>query len=179
LPSGSTAFSSERIAMTVRNHESRTFGMLRLLPLVLAVSFAAALLPASGAGAGSTNAITVSGALKGTLKVVPRVTCSGLNSGQETLSWNSAKLSPKKAQAWSIIFNKVTRPGTFKLVPSTILHTKLNVVLMGGIAYAWVSSAGKLTVGKGGMTGSINATLGLHEGTATGTVYLKGSWKCT
>jgi hypothetical protein len=76
--------------MTVRNHESRTFGMLRLLPLVLAVSFAAALLPASGAGAGSTNAITVSGALKGTLKVVPRVTCSGLNSGQETLSWNSA-----------------------------------------------------------------------------------------
>jgi hypothetical protein len=151
---------------------------VRLVPLVLVVSFAAALLPASGAGAGSTNVITVSGALKGTLKVVPHVTCSGLNGGQETLSWNSVKLSPKKAQAWSIIFNKVTRPGTYKLVPSTIMAIKTNVVLMGGIAYAWVSSAGKLTVGKAGTTGSVNATLSLHEGTATGTVYLKGSWNC-
>ena len=164
--------------MTVRRHESRTSGLLRLLPVVLVVSFAAALLPASGAGAGSANAIAVSGALKGTLKVVPHVTCSGLNGGQETLSWNSAKLSPKKAQAWSVIFNKVPRPGTYKLVPSTIMATKTNVVLMGGIVYAWVSSAGKLTVGKGGNTGSINATLSLHEGTAKGTVYLKGSWNC-
>jgi hypothetical protein len=161
--------------MTVRNHESRTFGLLRLLPLVLVVSFAAALLPASGAGAGSTNVITVSGALKGTLKVVPNVTCSGLNSGQETLSWNSAKLSPKKAQAWSIIFNRVPRPGKWKL--STAVD-KTNVVLMGGIAYAWVSSGGSVTVGKAGSTGSINATLGLHEGVAKGTVYLKGSWNC-
>jgi hypothetical protein len=164
--------------MKVRNLESRTSSVLRLVPLVLVVSFAAALLPASGAGAGSTNVITVSGALTGTLKVVPNVTCSGLNSGQETLSWNSAKLSPKKAQAWSIIFNKVTGSGTWKLSPSTILSPKLNVVLMGGIAYAWVSSAGKLTVGKAGATGSINATLGLHEGMATGNVYLKGSWNC-
>jgi len=164
--------------MTARSHDSRACGLLRLLPLVLGVSFATALLPASSAGAGSSNVITVSGALKGTLKVVPNMTCSGLNSGQDTLSWNSAKLSPKKAQAWSVIFNKVPRPGTWKLVPSTILSTKVNVVLMGGIAYAWVSSAGKLTIGKGGATGSINATLSLHEGTATGTVYLKGSWNC-
>jgi hypothetical protein len=152
-------------------------GVLCLLPVLLALSFAAALIPASSAGAGSTNAITVSGALKGTLKVVPNVTCSGLSGGQETLSWNSAKLSPKKAQAWSIVMNNVPRAGKWK-IPAAGMG-KLDVVLMGGIAFGWVSSSGSLTIGnKSGLTGTINATLSLHEGTASGTVDLKGSWNC-
>jgi len=35
---------------------------------------------------------------------------------------------------------------------------------------------GTMTLGNN--SGAVNLTLGTHEGTASGTVYVKGSWKC-
>ncbi|HXZ83232.1 MAG TPA: hypothetical protein VED84_05735 [Acidimicrobiales bacterium] len=159
--------------MTDRYREDRTFGVLHRLPLLLAVLFAVALLPASGAGAGSTNAITVSGALKGTLKIVPNFNCYTVSAHNDTLSWASAKLSPRKAAPWTINI-VVPGPGTWK----KFAVGKVYVVLETSGLVAWVSSSGSVTVGGKGTTGSINATLGLHEGTATGTVHLTGSWSC-
>lgn len=47
------------------------------------------------------------------------------------------------------------------------------------LVLAWVSSGGSLAIqGKTGETGSVNVTLGEHEGTVPGTVHFKGSWNC-
>ena len=59
-------------------------------------------------------------------------------------------------------------------------------VLQSGLN-GWVATSGSFTIrGKSGTEGAAqlgetvtaNITLGAHEGSATGTVYVKGSWKC-
>ena len=75
--------------------------------------------------------------------------------------------------------------GTYK---SFVFGGKDSFVLQSGLN-GWVATHGAFTIhGKNGgerggnvqldETGTVNLTLGAHEGGATGTVYVKGSWKC-
>jgi hypothetical protein len=48
-------------------------------------------------------------------------------------------------------------------------------VLQSGLN-GWAATKGTMTLGNN--SGKVNLTLGAHEGTASGTVYVKGSWKC-
>jgi hypothetical protein len=48
-------------------------------------------------------------------------------------------------------------------------------VLQGGLD-GWVATKGTMTLGIN--SGTVNLTLGAHEGSASGTVHVKGSWKC-
>jgi hypothetical protein len=48
-------------------------------------------------------------------------------------------------------------------------------VLQSGLN-GWVATKGTMTLGIN--SGKVNLTLGAHEGAASGTVYVKGSWKC-
>ncbi|MGO9923307.1 MAG: hypothetical protein ACLQIB_52490, partial [Isosphaeraceae bacterium] len=72
----------------------RASSALRLLVPLVALPFAVVLLPAASSGAGSVNVITVSGALKGPLKVVPNINCSSPSSAGGTLAWAKVTLSP-------------------------------------------------------------------------------------
>jgi len=161
--------------MKVVGQGHRASGALRLLVPLVALSFAVALLPAASSGAGTVNVITVSGALKGTLKVVPNINCSSPSSAGGTLAWVKVTLSPRKAAAWSISY-RVPKPGTYKRFG---MGVGTSFVLETSNFTAWVAAKGTLTVtGKTGAAGSANVTLSEHEGSATGTVYVKGSWNC-
>jgi hypothetical protein len=144
----------------------------RTAPL-LALPLAIAAFP-TGASAGGAAALTnsgtmtFSGALKGTVKIT-RASC---NSSPHGLAWVlGAKLSPSKATNWSVTI--VTKSnGTWKTfnlgsLPSFVLQSGLN---------GWAATKGSLTVS--GKSGKANLTLGAHEGSATGTVQVKGSWNC-
>jgi hypothetical protein len=140
-------------------------GAVPLLALALAYA------PAAGASAsGSTNALVFTGALTGTLKIGPNSGCDASANGV-TLSSFTTSLSSKKYKTWSIsVF--VTKLGTymkFKFLKSSFVLETSNLT-------AWVATSGKITITSD--SGTVNLTLGAHEGAATGTVHVKGSWNC-
>jgi len=140
---------------------------LLALPLAIA-AFATGASAAGAAAVTNSDTMTFSGALKGTVKIA-RASCTSSPHG---LSWVlGAKLSPSKATNWSVTI--VTKSnGTWKTfhpgsLPSFVLQSGLN---------GFVATKGSLTVS--GKSGAVNLTLGAHEGSATGTVQVKGSWNC-
>jgi hypothetical protein len=138
-----------------------------VLLLALALAYAPA---ASASASGSTNALVFTGALTGTLKIGPNSGCDSSANGV-TLSSFTTSLSSKKYKTWSITVY-VNKPGTytkFKLLKSSFVLETSNLT-------AWVATSGKMTVTS--HSGTVNLTLGAHEGAATGTVYVKGSWNC-
>jgi hypothetical protein len=149
---------------------------LRLTAPLLVLPLAIAAFP-TGASAGSAAApthsgtMTFSGALRGTVKITRLSTCTGSPHG---LAWDlGAKLSPSKATNWSVTI-VTTHNGTWKTfhpgqsLPSFVLQSGLN---------GWVATKGSLTVS--GTSGKVKLTLGAHEGSATGTVQVTGSWNCS
>jgi len=149
---------------------------LRWTATLLALPLTIAAFP-TGASAGSvaalthSGAMTFSGALRGTVKITRLSTCTGSPHG---LNWDlGAKLSPSQATNWSVTI--VTQHnGTWKTfhpgqsLPSFVLQSGLN---------GWVATKGSLTIS--GTSGRVSLTLGAHEGSATGTVQVTGSWNCS
>jgi len=147
--------------------DPRLFLMVLMVAAVTAVVF----VPAGSASASTTrNALTFSGALKGTLKIRATTTCDSGPHGTN-LSGFASKLSPSKATNWSI---SLTYPGngTYK---SFVFGGKASFVLQSGLN-GWGATKGSFTIR--GKTGTVNLTLGAHEGSAKGTVYVKGGWSC-
>jgi hypothetical protein len=151
--------------------------------MTLALGAALALLVFAGAaGASAVNILTFGGALHGT---VTSHNMSSCDAGSGGMNWPlDTKLSPSKATNWSL---SLTFPGngTYK---SFVSGGDASFVLQSGLD-AWVATSGSFTVhGKnhGERGGSIqldetvtaNITLAAHEGGASGTVEVKGSWKC-
>lgn len=143
-----------------------------VLALPLAIAAVAAGAPAGSAAAPThSGAMTFSGALRGTVKITRLSTCTGSPHG---LNWDlGAKLSPSKATNWSVTIVtqhsgswKTFHPG--QSLPSFVLQSGLN---------GWAATTGSLTVS--GTSGKVNLTLGAHEGSATGTVHVTGSWNCS
>ncbi len=139
---------------------------LFVLPFVTAIVFAD-----SAAASSSTNALVVTGALKGTLKIGPKSTCDASTHGVQ-LSGFTTSLSSTKYKKWSVTVS-VAKPGTytkFKFGGSS------SFALESGGFNAWVATSGTMTIKAS--TGTVSLTLGAHEGSATGTVYVKGGWSC-
>jgi hypothetical protein len=85
----------------------------------------------------------------------------------------SAPSSRRRSTNWSVTIVSAHN-GTWKTfhpgqsLPSFVLQSGLN---------GWVATKGSLTVS--GTSGKVNLTLGAHEGSATGTVQVTGSWNCS
>lgn len=126
--------------------------------------------PVVSASASSTNFFQVSGALSGTLKIGPVTECSGSTNNAQLSSF-STTLSSKKYKKWSITIS-LTKPGA---AAKKFNSSTATFVLQSGLN-GWVATKGTMTLGNN--SGTVNLTLGAHEGTASGTVYIKGSWKC-
>ena len=142
----------------------------RLVPLLLALPLATVVLLVGSASAGTpVNALTFSGALKGTLKITATTACSAGPNGVQLGDFNS-KLSPVKATNWSVT---ILAPGNGTYKQFKLGRT--SVVLASGFN-GWVATSGSFTVH--GKSGTVNATLGAHEGSAKGTVHVKGGWSC-
>jgi hypothetical protein len=119
--------------------------------------------------AGSKNSLVVSGALSGTL-VLSRTSTCDLSSTGGQLSGFSTSLSTKKYKNWSVTYQSA-KLGTnmkFSSPPeSFVLQSGLN---------GWVATSGTITVTAS--SAKVNLTLKNHEGTASGTVHVKGAWTC-
>jgi hypothetical protein len=118
--------------------------------------------------AGSKNSLVVSGALSGTL-VLSRTSTCDLSSTGGQLSGFSPSLSTKKYKNWSVTYQSA-KPGTnMKFSPPDLF------VLQSGLN-GWVATSGTITVTAS--SAKVNLTLKNHEGTASGTVHVKGAWTC-
>jgi hypothetical protein len=137
---------------------------------LLAMSLVSMIVPDVSASASTTNSLAVSGALSGTLKIGPVTSCSG-STKYAQLSSFSTTLSSKKYKNWSISIS-LTKPGA---AAKKFNSSTATFVLQSGLN-GWVATKGTMTLGSN--SGKVNLTLGAHEGTASGTVYVKGSWKC-
>jgi hypothetical protein len=118
----------------------------------------------------SSGSFVFTGALKGTLKLGPNSGCD-VSANGVTLSSFTTILPSKKFKTWSVTIY-VTKLGSYKkfkfLGDSFVLDTS-NFT-------GWVAATGTMTVSA--TSGSVNATLSGHEGEATGTVHVKGTWNC-
>jgi hypothetical protein len=166
-------FGSERkFPMSPRDNKRKPFVALGLTASLFALPFVTAIVFVNSAAASSpTNALVVTGALKGTLKIGPKSTCDASTHGVQ-LSGFTTSLSSTKYKKWSVTVS-VAKPGTytkFKFGGSS------SFALESGGLNAWVATSGTMTIKTS--TGTVNLTLGAHEGSATGTVYVKGSWRC-
>jgi hypothetical protein len=145
---------------------------LLVLPLAIA-AFPTGASAGSAAAQAHSGAMTFSGALKGTVRITRISTCTGSPHG---LNWDlGAKLSPSKATNWSVTI-VTTRNGTWKTFHPGPLGSLPSFVLQSGLN-GWAATKGSLTVS--GTSGKVNLTLGAHEGSATGTVQVTGSWNCS
>lgn len=158
--------------MSPRDNRRNALAALGLTASLFALPFVTAIVFANSAAASSpTNALVVTGALKGTLKVGPKSTCDASTHGVQ-LSGFTTSLSSTKYKKWSVTVS-VAKPGTytkFKFGGSS------SFALESGGLNAWVATSGTMTIRAS--TGTVNLTLGAHEGSATGTVYVKGGWSC-
>jgi len=133
-----------------------------------------------GTVGGAPKALTFSGALRGT---VPSQRTSSCTAGSGGMNWPlDTTLAPSTAKNWSL---SLVFPGNGTYT-SFVFGGKSSFVLQSGLN-GWVATSGSFTIrGKSGTEGAAqlgetvtaNITLGAHEGSATGTVYVKGSWKC-
>ena len=137
---------------------------------LLAMASVSMIVPVVSASASTTNSLKVSGALSGTLKIGPATSCSG-STKYAQLSSFSTTLSSKKYKNWSITIS-LTKPGA---AAKKFNSSTATFVLQSGLN-GWAATKGTMTLGNN--SGAVNLTLGAHEGTASGTVYVKGSWKC-
>lgn len=137
---------------------------------LLALTLVSMIVPVASASASNTNSLVVSGALSGTLKIGPVTECSG-STKYAQLSSFSTTLSSKKYKKWSITIS-LTKPGA---AAKKFNSSTATFVLQSGLN-GWAATKGTMTLGNN--SGKVNLTLGAHEGTASGTVYVKGSWKC-
>ena len=136
---------------------------------VLAASTLALAVPASAAG--PSGKLAFSGALSGTLVLGPTSGCDASTNGV-TLSSMTGHLSSKKFKTWSVTVY-VTKVGTY----SSFKFLKDSFVLDTSNFTGWVATKGTMTITSTG--GRVNATLAGHEGQASGTLKVKGSWQCT
>ena len=157
------------------NHSNR-FAIHRMakvarvgVPLLVMVSVSM-IGPVASTSATTTNSLVVSGALSGTLKIGPVTSCSG-STTSAALSSFSGKLASKKYKNLSITIS-LTKPGA---AAKKFNSSTATFVLQSGLN-GWAATKGTMTLGNN--SGKVNLTLGAHEGTASGTVYVKGSWKC-
>jgi len=118
----------------------------------------------------TSGSLVVTGALKGTLKLGANSGCDASKHGV-TLSSFTTTLPSKKFKTWSVTIY-VTKLGTYRkfafLKDSFVLGTSNNT--------GWVATEGSMTIIK--HSGTVNLTLGAHEGEATGTVHVAGTWIC-
>jgi hypothetical protein len=132
----------------------------------------------TGVAAGSASASKVStngslvftGALKGTLKLGPNSGCDASSNGV-TLSSFTTTLPSKKFKTWSVTVY-VTKLGTYK----KFKFLKDSFVLDTNNLTGWVATKGSMTIIA--KSGTVNLTLDGHEGQATGTVHVAGTWTC-
>ena len=137
---------------------------------LLSMASFSTIVPALSASASTTNSLKVSGALSGTLKIGPTSSCTGTTKYAQLTSFTTT-LSSKKYKNWSITIS-LTKTGAAAKKFNTSTAT---FVLQSGLN-GWVATKGTMTLGNN--SGAVNLTLGAHEGAASGTVYVKGSWKC-
>lgn len=128
-------------------------------------------LAAPASAAGPSGKLAFSGALSGTLVLGPTSGCDASTNGV-TLSSMSGHLSSTKFKTWSVAVY-VTKVGTY----SSFKFLRDSFVLLTSNFTGWVATKGIMTVTATG--GNVNATLAGHEGQASGTLKVKGSWKCT
>ena len=135
---------------------------------VFAVATLAMAVPASAATTSGT--LTFSGAISGTLKLGANSGCDASANGV-TLSSMTGHLSSKKFTVWSVtvFVTKLGKYSKFKFLHDSFVLGTSNYT-------GWVATKGTMTVGA--TSGSVNATLGGHEGEATGTITVKGNWTC-
>jgi len=136
----------------------------------LAVIMSGAAVNAATAGAASTNnRIVVSGALSGTLVLGPTTACDiGSTGGQ--LSAFSTSLSTKKYKNWAVTYQSAKVGANMKFSSGSgtfILQSGLN---------GWSATSGIFSITA--TSAKVNLTLSNHEGSASGTVHVKGSWTC-
>lgn len=149
----------------------RRFAKVALVALpLLAMASVSMIVPAVSVSASTTNSLKVSGALSGTLKIGPVSSCTGTTKYAQLSSF-STTLSSNKYKNWSISIS-LTKTGAAAKKFSSSTAT---FVLQSGLN-GWAATKGTMTLGNN--SGKVNLTLGAHEGTASGTVYVKGSWKC-
>ena len=118
----------------------------------------------------ATNTLVFSGALKGTVASPNKLSVCDVGTGG--MQWPlDATLSPSTAHNWSLTLIYQGN-GTYK---KFVFGGKDSFVLQSGFN-GWVATSGSFTVH--GKTGTADLTLGAHEGSATGTVYVKGGWTC-
>lgn len=142
---------------------------LTVMPL-LATVLVSMIVPVASASASTINSLAVSGALSGTLKIGPVSSCSG-STKYASLSSFSTTLSSKKYKNWSINITLAKEGAAAKKFNSSTASFVLQSGLNG-----WVATKGTMILGNS--SGKVNLTLGAHEGSASGTVHVKGSWKC-
>ncbi|MFZ1063080.1 MAG: hypothetical protein WAN30_06370 [Acidimicrobiales bacterium] len=124
----------------------------------------------AGAATTTSGSLVFTGALKGTLKLGPNSGCDASNNGV-TLSSFTTTLPSKKFKTWSVtIF--VSKLGTYK----KFKLGNASFVLGTSNFTGWVATKGSMTIIAN--SGTVNLTLGGHEGEATGTVHVAGTWTC-
>ena len=137
---------------------------------LLATALVSMIVPIASASASTTNSLVVSGALSGTLKIGPVTSCSGTTKYAQLSSF-STTLSSKKYKNLAITIS-LSKPGA---AAKKFNSSTATFVLQSGLD-GWVATKGTMTLGIN--SGTVNLTLGAHEGSASGTVHVKGSWKC-
>jgi len=154
------------VARSGRQHTTR----LVSAALLLAVSLVGLVGGSATASTTTSGSLVFTGALKGTLKLGSNSGCDASTNGV-TLSSFTTTLKSKKFKTWSVTVY-VTKLGTYKKfafgVDSFVLDTSNYT--------GWVATKGSMTVIA--TSGSVNLTLGGHEGEATGTVHVAGTWNC-
>lgn len=121
-------------------------------------------------GAAASNQLVFTGALTGTLKIGADSGCDASANGV-TLSSMEGHLSSKKFTTWAVTVY-VAKLGTF----TKFKFLKDSFVLGTSSDSGWVATSGSMTITASG--GTVNLTLGAHEGLSTGTVHVKGAWSC-
>ncbi len=136
---------------------------------------ASVLLSAGGVSASSSpsSSLVVTGAMKGTFKLGPKSSCVASSRGALLSSFTSS-LSSTKYKNWTVDVT-VAKPGTYTSFKSIEDGGSSHFVLESGVN-AWVATSGKMTVKAN--SGSADVVLSAHEGNASGTVTVKGSWRC-
>lgn len=164
-------------ALTMKKHTHRSLAghqhatWLRIgLASLLSLSLVGLISNDATASTRTSGSLVFTGALKGTLKLGSNSGCDASDNGV-TLSSFATTLPSKKFKTWSITI-VVSKLGTYKRFK--LGHDSF---VLGTSDYTgWVATKGSMTIIA--HTGSVNLTLGGHEGKATGTVYVAGTWTC-
>jgi hypothetical protein len=162
--------------MSMFSDANHRFKQLALCSVAFGLAVTAPLLFSAGGASASnspTSSLVVTGAMKGTLKLGPKSYCLAGSNGV-TLSAFTTSLSSTKYKHWTIDIT-VAKLGTYTSFKSLENGGTSHFVLESGVD-AWVATSGTMTIKAD--SGTANVVLAAHEGTASGTVSVKGSWSC-